>query len=158
LVAPKPVPTHQTLSQQATGWTTSPKSNLQIVVRDLRAERSNSIELISAIQSQISNALAGMPTAHSHYMLTVDVIEHRSFFTLGNWNGTQSKMSTTVKNSKMARRYGEEFKRQAVELLIHSGKSQRQVARELDVSIEKRSDGAPTRSGALLPFRSGQPV
>ena len=48
--------------------------------------------------------------------------------------GTQSKMSTTVKNSKMARRYGEEFKRQAVELLIHSGKSQRQVARELDVS------------------------
>src|SRR6516165_6273801 len=49
--------------------------------------------------------------------------------------GTQSKMNTTVKNnSKMARRYGEEFKRQAVELVIHSGKSQRQVARELDVS------------------------
>lgn len=43
-------------------------------------------------------------------------------------------MSTTVKNSKMARRYGEEFKRQAVELMIHSGKTQRQVARELDVS------------------------
>ena len=32
-------------------------------------------------------------------------------------------MSTTVKNSKMARRYGEEFKRQAVELVIHSGKT-----------------------------------
>jgi transposase len=43
-------------------------------------------------------------------------------------------MSTTVKNSKMARRYGEDFKRQAVELLLHSGKRQRQVARELDVS------------------------
>ena len=43
-------------------------------------------------------------------------------------------MSTTVKNSKMARRYGEDFKRQAVELMIHSGKTQRQVARELDVS------------------------
>lgn len=43
-------------------------------------------------------------------------------------------MSTTVKNSKMARRYGEEFRRQAVELLLHSGKTQRQVARELDVS------------------------
>jgi transposase-like protein len=28
-------------------------------------------------------------------------------------------MSTTVKNSKIARRYGEEFKRQAVELLLH---------------------------------------
>src|ERR1700746_228207 len=48
--------------------------------------------------------------------------------------GIQSKMNVTVKNSKMARRYGEEFKRQAVELMIHSGKSQRQVARELDVS------------------------
>jgi len=36
-------------------------------------------------------------------------------------------MSTTVKSSKMARRYGEEFKRQAVELLIHSGKTQRQA-------------------------------
>lgn len=43
-------------------------------------------------------------------------------------------MSTTVKNSKMARRYGADFKRQAVELMIHSGKTQRQVARELDVS------------------------
>jgi transposase-like protein len=43
-------------------------------------------------------------------------------------------MSPTVKSTKMARRYGEEFKRQAVELLIHSGKSQRQVAKELDVS------------------------
>jgi hypothetical protein len=29
-----------------------------------------------------------MPTAHSHYTLTVDVIEHRSFFTLGNWNAS----------------------------------------------------------------------
>jgi transposase len=43
-------------------------------------------------------------------------------------------MSTTVKNTKMARRYGEHFKRQAVEMIIHSGKTQRQVARELDVS------------------------
>jgi transposase-like protein len=43
-------------------------------------------------------------------------------------------MSPTVKNSRMARRYDEEFKRQAVELVLHSGKTQRQVARELDVS------------------------
>jgi hypothetical protein len=62
------------------------KPNLQIVVRDLRAERTNLAELISAIQSQIANALTERATAHSHYTLTVDVIEHRSFFTLGNWN------------------------------------------------------------------------
>jgi transposase-like protein len=43
-------------------------------------------------------------------------------------------MSTTVKNNKMARRYREDFKRQAVELMIHSGKTQRQVAQELHVS------------------------
>src|SRR5262245_40087626 len=43
-------------------------------------------------------------------------------------------MSTTVQNSKMARRYEEEFKRQAVELVIHSGKTQAQIARELGVS------------------------
>ena len=43
-------------------------------------------------------------------------------------------MSSAVKNSRMARRYDEEFKRQAVELVLHSGKTQRQVARELDVS------------------------
>jgi transposase-like protein len=43
-------------------------------------------------------------------------------------------MNATVKNSKMARRYGEEFKRRAVEMMIHGGKTQRQVARELDIS------------------------
>ena len=43
-------------------------------------------------------------------------------------------MNATVNNSKMARRYDEEFKRQAVELMIHGWKTQRQVARELDVS------------------------
>ena len=43
-------------------------------------------------------------------------------------------MSITVKNSKMARRYWEELKRRAVELLLHSGRTQRQVAPELDVS------------------------
>ena len=68
-------------------------------------------------------------------------------------------MSTTVKNSKMARRYGEDFKRQAVELVIHSGKTQRQVARELDVQrvqfepVEKGisgSDGSRPKSNARM--------
>ena len=39
-----------------------------------------------------------------------------------------------MKEKKIAKRYNEEFKRQAVELLIHSGKRQAQVARELGVS------------------------
>jgi transposase-like protein len=39
-----------------------------------------------------------------------------------------------VNEKKIIKRYNEEFKRQAVELLIHSGKRQAQVARELGVS------------------------
>ena len=39
-----------------------------------------------------------------------------------------------MKEKKIQKRYNEEFKRQAVELLIHSGKRQAQVARELGVS------------------------
>ena len=39
-----------------------------------------------------------------------------------------------MKEKKVQKRYDEEFKRQAVELVIHSGKTQAQIARELDVS------------------------
>jgi len=40
-----------------------------------------------------------------------------------------------VKAKKIQKKYAEEFKRQAVELVIHSGKTQAQIARELGVSI-----------------------
>jgi transposase len=46
----------------------------------------------------------------------------------------QSKMRESVKVKKVQKRYDEEFKRQAVELVIHSGKTQAQIARELGVS------------------------
>ena len=46
----------------------------------------------------------------------------------------QSKMRESVKEKKVQKRYDEEFKRQAVELVIHSGKTQAQIARELRVS------------------------
>jgi transposase-like protein len=40
----------------------------------------------------------------------------------------------SVKEKKVQRRYDDEFKRQAVELVIHSGRTQAQIARELGVS------------------------
>jgi transposase-like protein len=40
----------------------------------------------------------------------------------------------SVKEKKVQKRYDEEFKRQAVELVIHGGKTQAQIARELGVS------------------------
>jgi transposase-like protein len=43
-------------------------------------------------------------------------------------------MREPVKEKKVQKRYDEEFKRQAVELVIHSGKTQAQIARELGVS------------------------
>jgi len=39
-----------------------------------------------------------------------------------------------VKEKKVQKRYEEEFKRQAVELVIHSGRTQAQIARELGIS------------------------
>ena len=39
-----------------------------------------------------------------------------------------------MREKKVQKRYQEEFKREAVELVIHSGKSQAQIARELGVS------------------------
>ena len=47
---------------------------------------------------------------------------------------SQSKVRESVKEKKVQKRYEEEFKRQAVELVIHSGRTQAQIARELDVS------------------------
>jgi transposase len=43
-------------------------------------------------------------------------------------------MRQSVKEKKVQKTYDEEFKRQAVELLIHSGRTQAQIARELGVS------------------------
>jgi transposase len=56
-----------------------------------------------------------------------------------------------VKEKKVQKRYSEEFKRQAVELLIHSGKRQAQVARELGVSDYTLTLWKRTYLGQLKP-------
>jgi transposase len=43
-------------------------------------------------------------------------------------------MRESVKEKRAQKRYDEEFKRQVVELVIHSGKTQAQIARELGVT------------------------
>jgi hypothetical protein len=95
--APKPITATYRLDNFQRG-------NLQVVVRDLRAERDNSDALISAIQSQISNSLTERATTHNRYTLTVDVIEHRSYFTLGNWNAlTRLKWRVQRENGSIIR-------------------------------------------------------
>ena len=63
------------------------RADLRIVVNDFRGERENSDALVAAIRSEIERSLFG-PASNRQYVLTVDVIEQRSFFTLGNWHAT----------------------------------------------------------------------
>ena len=63
------------------------RSNLRVVVNDFRAERENSAAFTGAIRSEIERSLFG-PASNRQYVLTGDVIEQRSFFTLGKWHAT----------------------------------------------------------------------
>jgi len=67
-----------------------PSDIVRVQVNDLRAERENSEQLIQAIKGQILSALSPEKIAdnRSLYNLQIDIIEHRSFFTLGNWNAS----------------------------------------------------------------------
>jgi hypothetical protein len=64
------------------------RTSLRILVNDFRGERENSDALIAAIRNEIENSLFGPPSERIRFVLTVDVIEDRSFFTLGNWHAT----------------------------------------------------------------------
>jgi hypothetical protein len=67
-----------------------PADLVRVKVNDFRAEKENSDQLTQAIKGQILSALSPEKIAvnRSFYNLQVDIIEHRSFFTLGNWNAS----------------------------------------------------------------------
>ena len=67
-----------------------PADLVRVQVNDLRAERENSEQLIQGIKGQILSALSTEKITgnRSLYNLNIDIIEHRSFFTLGNWNAS----------------------------------------------------------------------
>lgn len=81
--------TPQSIVSQYT-LTGMPSELVRIQVNDFRAEKENSEQLIQAIKGQILSALSPVKIAGSRdlYVLQVDIIEHRSFFTLGNWNAS----------------------------------------------------------------------
>ncbi len=80
---PQPVGTQYNL-------TGMPADLVRVQVNDLRAEKENSEQLINTIKGQILSALSHerITGARSLYNLHIDIIEHRSFFTLGNWNAS----------------------------------------------------------------------
>ena len=80
---PQPIGTQYSLSGM-------PSDIVRVQVNDLRAEKENSEQLIQAIKGQILSALSPdkITGNRSLYNLQIDIIEHRSFFTLGNWNAS----------------------------------------------------------------------
>ncbi|MFA4916051.1 MAG: hypothetical protein WC560_05195 [Syntrophales bacterium] len=80
---PQPIGTQYSLAGM-------PADLVRVQVNDLRAEKENSDELIQAIKGQILSALSPEKIIgnRSLYNLHIDIIEHRSFFTLGNWNAS----------------------------------------------------------------------
>ena len=81
--SPQPIGTQYNL-------TGMPADLVRVQVNDLRAEKENSAQLIQAIKGQILSALSQEKITgdRSLYNLHIDIIEHRSFFTLGNWNAS----------------------------------------------------------------------
>jgi len=80
---PQPIGTHYSLAGM-------PSDLVRVQVNDLRADKENSEQLIHAIEGQILSALSPEKITgnRSLYNLKIDIIEHRSFFTLGNRNAS----------------------------------------------------------------------
>ena len=58
----------------------------KVNVNDFRANSSDDVyNLCNIIKQQIESSLSTNQTKYS-YIISVDIIEHKSFFTLGNWN------------------------------------------------------------------------
>lgn len=81
--APEPIGTQYNLPGM-------PADLVRVKINDLRAKKENSSQLIQTIKGQILSALSPKKVtgARSFYTLEIDIIENRSFFTLGNWNAS----------------------------------------------------------------------
>lgn len=80
-------PNIATVSYQLQGL---PANIVRVKVNDLRPETSPSDGLKEVLRGQITAALSQEPTKveAKDYTIIVDIIENRSFFTLGNWNAS----------------------------------------------------------------------
>lgn len=67
-----------------------PSNVVAVHVNDLRPDSNNSDGLQNVLKGQVMASLSTEPSQElsNRYILTVDIIEHRSFFTLGNWNAS----------------------------------------------------------------------
>jgi len=67
-----------------------PSNVLVVRVNDFRPKSTSNSDLKSALKGLIMVSLSEVPSQETdnRYVLTVDVIEHRTFFTMGNWNAS----------------------------------------------------------------------
>lgn len=67
-----------------------PSNVVDVQVNDLRPETADGDSLRNVLRSQVVAALSRdfVQQSPDRYILTIDIIEHRSFFTLGNWNAS----------------------------------------------------------------------
>ena len=67
-----------------------PSNIVTVHVNDLRPDSNSSDGLQNVLKGQVMASLSTEPSKElsKRYILTVDIIEHRSFFTLGNWNAS----------------------------------------------------------------------
>jgi hypothetical protein len=67
-----------------------PANLVEVQVNDLRALTSETDAVPQVLKAQLVSALSpqAAPASPARYRLIVDVIEHRAFFTIGNWNAS----------------------------------------------------------------------
>ena len=67
-----------------------PANIVEVQVNDLRPEQSVGDALSQVLKAQLVTSLSPdpAPSTTTHCRLTVDVVEHRAFFTFGNWNAS----------------------------------------------------------------------
>jgi len=65
-------------------------SAVDVQVNDLRPETTDGDSLRNVLRSQVIAALSrdSVQQSADRYILTIDIIEHRAFFTFGNWNAS----------------------------------------------------------------------
>ena len=67
-----------------------PSNVVAVQVNDFRPDSTLSDGLHNVLKGQVMASLSSEPSQElsKRYILSVDIIEHRSFFTLGNWNAS----------------------------------------------------------------------
>jgi len=93
-----PVPTQNHLQLEGL-----PANIVEVQVHDLRTlDEPDSTPQV--LKTQIVGSLSTLPapSAEIRYLLSVDIIEHRAFFTIGNWNAsTRLRARLTSSNGKL---------------------------------------------------------